>query len=83
MAGEYRSLLAASHPEVRLALTNQPIIGMVVRKDLTPSIIQVLAASKEKVAERYINGLRDGSMVPVTEQTSNKVWQPGELYLTS
>lgn len=81
--GYYRSLLSATFPNVRIALTNQPMIGVTeVPKE---PIIEELKKSTDEYAEWYINGLQNGSMATIIETPigGQQYWRPGELYLKS
>ena len=74
--GHYRKLL--SNPNIRIAFTNQPIIGC-TKIDPQP-VIDELKASSDEYAKYYIDGLESGSMAAIVENKSNKVFAPGELY---
>lgn len=93
MAGEYRKEdVLEKLPEdiakairaggLRIALTAQPMTGVVRRPDLS----ERLAAAYGAIAEtaKYAAGLRDGSMVPIVEKESgDRYWAPGELFMRS
>lgn len=79
--GYYRKWLT-QYSGVRLALTNSPMSGVVRREDLIDSIIAVIP-SDDEYASYYIDGLRNGEMVPIVVTTYNKYYSPGELFFTS
>lgn len=81
--GYYRNIIGEKFPDVRLALTNQPMIG-VTRVDPAP-ILEVLKASTDEYAEWYINGIENGSMATIIETPigGQEYWKSGELYLKS
>lgn len=93
MAGEYRTeeVLKQLPADVaamirlgrlRIAMAAQPMAGVVRRPDLKDRLIEAYAGIPGM--ERYIEGLRDGSMVPVVETGgSDRVWAPGELFFKS
>lgn len=88
MAGEYRmESVLARLPEqlarslregLRIGLTNQPTTGCKICKDLAND----MADAYEKIGEtEYANGLRSGTMVPLTPLSGpDKYWAPGELF---
>lgn len=78
--GYYRNLLTDKN--VRIAFTHTPMYG-VTRIDKTP-IIEELEKSTDEYAQYYINGLKNGQMVTIVENThSDKYFAPGELYFKS
>lgn len=81
--GHYRKLLSATHPQVRIAFTHTPIYGCT--KINSSDIQEVLKQSDDMYAEYYFNGLRDGSMVAIVENSyHDRVYKNnGELYFTS
>lgn len=93
MAGEYRTEAALTQlPDdvatqlrtghLRLALTDQPMTGVTRRPDLVEPLAKLY--DKVKGMERYAANLRAGKVVPVNPVSGpNKVWAPGELFLTS
>jgi hypothetical protein len=79
-AGHYRKLL--TNPTVRIAFTHTPVRNCTVIDN--SATIKELQQSKDEYAQYYINGLLDGSMVTITENSNdNKVFAPGELYFKS
>lgn len=92
MAGEYRlpevlaKLPAAiadpiRNGNLRIALANQPMAGVVARPELSADMAIAYEAAGER---KYANGLRSGSMVPITVPSrTQKYWAPGELFLRS
>ena len=79
--GYYRQLLN-EFPEVRIAFTHTPIYGC-RRIDAEP-FIKVLDASADAHAKFYADGLRDGSLVTIVENSVEKVYaNNGELYFTT
>ena len=93
--GAYREPLRAGlerlgvkdHPEIRLAKTEQPIVGMDVRADLTPLVCLALDSVKDRFAccAYYIESLDNGSVVPITPgaRGGQEYWSPGELFFKS
>ena len=93
MAGEYRTddVLKQLPDDIagmirtgglRIALVAQPMAGVVRRPDLSDGLAKAYAGVPGM--ERYAEGLRDGSMVPVVEmKAGNRVWAPGELFFKS
>ena len=91
MAGEYRqeSVLAQIDADwvadiksgrLRIALTNQPIIGLSRCREL----IEPMAAEYARIGmDKYAEGLRSGAMIPVWDARNGRVWAPGELFMTS
>jgi hypothetical protein len=77
--GYYRRLL--SNPNIRIAFTHTPIIGC-TKIDCTP-VIEELKLSSDGAAKYYIDGLENGEMVTIIENTYRddfKHYKPGELY---
>ena len=93
MAGEYRTeeVLKQLPTDVaamirtgrlRIAMAAQPMVGVVRRPDLKGRLIEAYAGISGM--ERYVEGLRDGSMVPVVVTGGgDRVWAPGELFFKS
>ena len=93
MAGEYRQpeVLAKLPKEwadpirsgkMRIALTHTAIVGATIRKDFNEG----LAAEYEKIGMVEIAWkLREGhaTVILVPETGVDRMWRPGELYLTS
>jgi hypothetical protein len=79
----YRTILGEKFPDVRIAFTNAPMIG-VTRIPKEP-ILEVLRASKDEYAEWYINGLENGTMATIIETPigGQQYFAPGELFLKS
>jgi hypothetical protein len=79
--GYYRTLLK-DFPEVRIAYTHTPIIGCKII-DAAP-FIQHLEKSTDMYAKFYVEGLKNGTLVTIVEQYSNRVYaNNGELYFTT
>jgi len=68
---------------MRLALINQPIIGCVVRKDLSEKIANAYKELSNEVGDYYYNLLTSGNAVPVIPINIDRYYQPGELFFTS
>jgi Golgi nucleoside diphosphatase len=78
--GYYRNLL--SDKNVRIAFTHTPMYG-VTRIDNT-KVLEELKQSTDEYAQYYINGLQNGEMVTIVENSySDKYFAPGELYFKS
>lgn len=78
--GYYRNLL--SDKNVRIAFTHTPMYG-VTRIDNT-KVLEELKQSTDEYAQYYINGLQNGQMVTIVENSySDKYFAPGELYFKS
>ena len=76
--GYYRNLL--SDKNVRIAFTHTPMYG-VTRIDNT-KVLEELKQSTDEYAQYYINGLQNGEMVTIVENSySDRYFAPGELYL--
>jgi hypothetical protein len=95
-AGAYREplkrgayILGISLPEdLRLALTNQEMVGVQVRADLKSEVICCLRVmEKEFPAEvkHYCRQLEEGGVVPIVPLSggTQTMWAPGELFLKS
>lgn len=94
MAGEYRTEEVLSQlPDdiaqairtggLRIALTAQPMAGVVRRPDLRERLATAYGAIAGM--EKYARGLADGSMVPVValDAGGDRIWAPGELFFKS
>lgn len=68
---------------MRLALTNQPVIGCVVRKDLVEKVASAYKALNNEVGDYYYNLLTSGNALPVIPISINRYYQTGELFFTS
>jgi len=80
--GHYRTIIGSKHPDVRIAFTNQPIIGC--REINKAPIIEAFKESKDVHAEFYAVGLQNGTLVVIVENSSSdKYFRPGELYFTT
>jgi hypothetical protein len=78
--GYYRNLL--SDKNVRIAFTHTPMYG-VTRIDNT-QVLEELKQSTDEYAQYYINGLQNGQMVTIVENSySDRYFAPGELYFKS
>lgn len=90
MAGEYRQeavlaklpgdLASRIRSGLRIGLTSQPMIGVEVRRELIEPLAIAFAAIGQ---DKYADGLRSGTMLPLEPVGSNKVWAPGELFFNS
>ncbi len=91
MAGEYRTeavlqqlpahLADKIRNGLRIGLTNQPMSGVLLCRDLTEPLAEAFDAIGQT---KYADGLRNGSMVPLMPMHGpEKVWAPGELYMKS
>jgi hypothetical protein len=75
--GYYRNLISDSN--IRIAFTHTPIYGCT--KVDSSKVIEELKSSTDEYAQYYINGLENGNMVTIVENTySDKYFAPGELY---
>ena len=80
--GYYRNLLSNTYPSVRIAFTNAPIIGCSIVN--STQILDVLDKSTDPYAKFYTDGLRNGSLVTIVENSYDKVYRNnGELYFTT
>lgn len=78
--GYYRNLISDSN--IRIAFTHTPIYGCT--KVDSSKVIEELKSSTDEYAQYYINGLENGSMITIVENTySDKYFTPGELYFKS
>lgn len=91
MAGEYRTeavlaklpqkLANAIRSGLRIGLTNQPMTGVTIRRDMADEMAAAYEAAGE---QRYADGLRSGAMVPLKPSCGpDRYWTPGELFLRS
>lgn len=81
-SGYYRQLLKNDFPDVRIAFTHTPIYGC-TKVDADP-ILKILDNSEDPYAKFYSNGLRDGSLVTIVENSVSRVYKNnGELYFTT
>jgi hypothetical protein len=79
--GYYRQLLS-EFPQVRIAFTHTPIVGC--RTIDARPFIEILDQSTDPYAEFYSNGLRNGNLVTIVENSVDRVYSNnGELYFTS
>jgi len=80
--GYYRQLLANDFPMVRIAFTHTPIYGC-SRVD-PDGILRVLDESTDPYAKYYADGIRNGSLAVIVEDTHNYVYKNnGELYFSN
>ena len=79
--GYYRQLLKDKFPEIRIAFTHTPIHGC--RKVESEPILNVLDVCTDPYAKYYAEGIRNGDMVTIVENTSDYVYKPSELYFRS
>ena len=72
---------------LKLALTDIPMTGVVLRRDLVEEVCACLEAVKDRfedVVPYYIEGLREGKIIPVMPVSGPEyVWAPGELFFRS
>jgi hypothetical protein len=69
---------------VRLAQTDQPIIGCVLKPELVEPFIAAFAALGSDLGENYAEKLRSGAITPmVPSEGGNRIWRSGELFFTS
>lgn len=91
MAGEYREeavlaklpekLASAIRGGLRIGLTNQPMVGVRLRRDMSDEMATAYEAAGE---QKYASGLRSGAMVPLVPSAGpDRYWAPGELFLAS
>jgi hypothetical protein len=81
-SGYYRNLLKDTYPEVRIAFTHTPIYGCT--RVNSESILKVLDSSDDPYATFYSNGLRNGTLVTIVENSVERVYRNnGELYFTT
>ena len=79
--GYYRQLLN-EFPQVRIAFTHTPIYGCKVIS--SAPILSILDESNDPYASFYSNGLRNGSLVTIVENSVDRVYRNnGELYFTT
>jgi hypothetical protein len=78
--GHYRKLI--SNPNIRIAFTHTPIYGCVrIAEDY---VIKELEQSQDEYAQYYLDGLKNGSMITIIENSYyDKIFASGELYFTS
>ena len=81
-SGYYRNLLKDTYPEVRIAFTHTPIYGC--SRVNSEAILKVLDASEDSYAPFYSNGLRNGTLVTIVENSVERIYRNnGELYFTT
>jgi hypothetical protein len=80
--GYYRNLLKDNFPHVRIAFTHTPIFGCTI---IDPKeIINILDSSNDIHAIFYSNGLKNGTLVTIIENSfANAYRNNGELYFTN
>jgi hypothetical protein len=75
--GHYRNLISDSN--IRIAFTHTPMYG--VTRINNGQVIEELEKSNDEYAQYYIDGLKNGTMVTIVENShSDKYFSPGELY---
>ena len=80
--GYYRELLKKDCPSVRIAFTHTPIIGC--KRINAKPILDILDKSNDNYAKFYADGLRNGTLTAIVENTVDKVYKNnGELYFTT
>lgn len=80
--GYYRNLLKDTFPEVRIAFTHTPIHGC--SRVNSEAILEVLDRSTDPYAKFYSDGLRNGSLVTIVENSVERVYRNnGELFFTT
>lgn len=78
----YRNIIGEKFPNVRIAFTHTPIIGCTEIPN--EPILEVLRMSDDEYAEWYINGLENGTMVPIVENDAGQQYfRSGELFFKS
>jgi hypothetical protein len=78
--GYYKNLISDSN--IRIAFTHTPIIGC--KRVDSSKVIEDLEKSNDPFASYYLDGLRNGQMVTIVENSySDKYFAPGELYFKS
>ena len=80
--GYYRNLLNDQFPQVRIAFTHTPIINCTI---IDPKeIINILDSLDDLYASFYSNGLKNGTLVAIIENSIANVYRNnGELYFTN
>ena len=80
--GYYRNLLNDQFPQVRIAFTHTPIINCAI---IDPKeIINILDSLDDLYATFYSNGLKNGTLVAIIENSIANVYRNnGELYFTN
>lgn len=80
--GHYRSILASTHPRIRIAIANVPTSGVI--KVPSDEVLAVLDASDDPWAKTYAERIRNGTYVTIIEsQFANTYFKPGELFFKS
>jgi hypothetical protein len=81
-SGYYRELLKNHFPKIRIAFTHTPIYGC---SRVDPEyVLTVLDASDDPYAKFYSDGLRDGSLVTIVENSEDYLYKNnGELYFSN
>ena len=78
--GYYRNLISDSN--IRIAFTHTPMYG-VTRVDNT-NVLKVLDNSTDPYSKYYSEGLRNGTMVTIVENSdTDRYFSVGELYFKS
>ena len=84
--GYYRKLLPEELAHLRLALTSQPMTGVVKHEEIAQELAAYFDRHEDEHAAYYADGLRSGAMIPVTplsQAMKPGQWAPGELFLKS
>jgi hypothetical protein len=80
--GYYRNLLNDQFPQVRIAFTHTPIINCTIID--AKEIINILDSLDDLYASFYSNGLKNGTLVAIIENSIANVYRNnGELYFTN
>jgi len=80
--GYYRQILSDTYPMIRIALTHTPMYG--VTKVDSSNALKVFDKSTDKYAKYYADGIRNGSMVTIVEDSQvDRYFKVGELYFNS
>lgn len=80
--GYYRQLLSDTYPMIRIGFTHTPMYG-VTRVDNT-NVLKVLDNSTDPYSKYYSEGLRNGTMVTIVENSdTDRYFSVGELYFKS
>ena len=81
--GYYKRMLPPCMEGIRIAFTAQPMTGVTSRADLVEGLATHFEEAPDSYGCFYAEGLRSGAMLPFLPVDSQKVWQPGELFMKS
>lgn len=83
-AGYYRTLLPQQYSHIRLALSNRSMHGVTRQPEASRALANYFDTLSDKYAPYYAAGLRDGSIIAITENpTIDPDYMPGELFFRS